>query len=272
MTTTAGPGGGIVIEIGILGPLTVRRNGQILHVPRRPARMLTELVAEQGKPVSAQTLRDRLSHASGTLVSPENTRRIVADLRALIGGTPPPIATKRDENGTGYLLEPGSVMLDFAWFQAHAQAAVQALRDGDAETAARECQIALSLWRGRPFSGTASEASAPHWAGRLVAVHRNVLAVHAQALLRQGLFPDAVPELESATHLYPADGRLWRLLALACWLAERDPEAAQTIRDAYGAFGGEGIDPPSALRGLHKAILRGQLPRDGPAALGAAGF
>src|SRR5919202_2797086 len=143
-------------DFGLLGPLTVHREGAELQLggPKQRA-LLAILLLEANHAVLAERLIDALwgDHPPDTA---KNTPQVyVSQLRKLLPeGSLETVAP-------GYRLAIDPDALDLARFEELAQQGRAALGIGDAATAAQALGAALALWRGPALAGVAPGGVAP---------------------------------------------------------------------------------------------------------------
>ena len=76
-----------------------------------------------------------------------------------------------------------------------------------------------------------------------------------------GLHAEVTGELEGLVAEYPLRERLWRLLVLALYRAERQADALAAYRRARDMLAAElGLEPGEELRRLEQAVLRQEVP------------
>ena len=98
---------------------------------------------------------------------------------------------------------------------------------------------------------------------RLVAVEGRI-----EADIERGLAGEVTGELEQLVAEYPVRERLWRLLVLALYRAERQADALAAYRRARQMLAEElGIEPGEELRQLEEAVLRQEVPPPATAAV-----
>ena len=82
-----------------------------------------------------------------------------------------------------------------------------------------------------------------------------------------GLHAEVTGELEGLVAEYPLRERLWRLLVLALYRAERQADALAAYRRARDMLAAElGLEPGEELRRLEQAVLRQEVPAAAPPA------
>src|SRR5436189_157032 len=98
---------------------------------------------------------------------------------------------------------------------------------------------------------------------RLVAVEGRI-----EADIALGLHAEVTGELEGLVAEYPLRERLWRLLVLALYRAQRQADALAAYRRARQMLAEElGIEPGEELRQLEQAVLRQEVPPPATAAV-----
>ena len=267
------------IEIAVLGELKLAISGEPVAIPPKAARLLCELLAASGHAVLAGTLQRRLYGRDPDHRTGQALRRCVSDLRDILGGAIPPrdgrervIFTRRIGAETGYGINLNTIALDATLFQQHAATASGLMRDRHWTQAVIRLETARCLWRGIPFTGIGDAAFAGTWKTRLLTAHQTAIGQHAEALIQLDHVSEALQDLQAGAAAYPGNGRLWRLLMLALYVAERDSDASQAAHDAIASFREEGIDPPAAVLQLQQDLLGHRLPRQPGLALDAGGF
>ena len=97
---------------------------------------------------------------------------------------------------------------------------------------------------------------------RLAAVEGRI-----EADIELGLHAEVTGELEGLVAEYPLRERLWRLLVLALYRAERQADALAAYRRARDMLAAElGLEPGEDLRRLEQAVLRQEVPAAPPPA------
>ena len=260
------------IDIHILGPLLVRRDGEHIALTRTQALLLLILLSAAGQPVSKYSLQRRVYDREPDRGTDQTMRRHVKDLRdTLVAGAPPghntkAIVTTRLGGHAAYCMNPTLVRVDAHRFEQHVAAGAAALHARRWAEAALEFQIADSLWRSDPMPDVADKPFAATWITRLNNWRRISVTGYAESFIRLGRHREVIPALRAHAARFPGDSRLWRLLITAEYADGRDGDTAQTLRDAITAFHDEGLDP-GCFRQLQYAVLTLALPRNGSLAL-----
>ncbi|MFG1911221.1 BTAD domain-containing putative transcriptional regulator [Kribbella sp. NPDC048928] len=221
------------LDIRLLGPFEIRRDGQVLRVPGAKVRALLAMLALNcGRTVSPTALGAALWTDDPPQRLRGSLQTYVGRLRRVLGDDA--IATEP----TGYRLDLPSDSVDVLRFH-------RLLDDG-------KTQQALGLWRGDPFGSALSPWFEEHEAPALV---ERYLTAWEQ-------LPDAgIPELQKLTTRYPLRETLWLRLFEALRDAGRSAEAL----DRYEAFRTQladelGADPAPELQAMHRSLLVAQPP------------
>ncbi|MFG1604104.1 BTAD domain-containing putative transcriptional regulator [Actinoplanes sp. NPDC049265] len=241
----------------VLGPLEVLRDGRAVELggPKQRA-VLAVLLLEAGRVVSTDRLAAALWEHDPPPTAVATLQAYLSNLRRLLradDAAPPPI-TRR---APGYVLEPADGRLDLTEFLADADAARDAVRDGDWAGGAVAARRGLDRWRG-PLLGDLRDE---HWV-RPEAAARDERRVECAenlitALLGLNRIPEAVGQAGVLAASAPLDERAARLRMIALYRAGRSGEALGAYRDHAAALAEElGLEPGPALRELQAAILR----------------
>ena len=173
-------------------------------------------------------------------------------LRALLG----PDAALAARGG-GYVLGLDPVMVDAVRFERLAGAGQAALSGGEAAVAADRFRQALGLWRGRALADVCVVEPLAREAARLEELRLAAVEGRIEADIALGLHAEVTGELEGLVAEYPLRERLWRLLVLALYRAERQADALAAYRRARDMLAEElGLEPGEDLRRLEQAVLR----------------
>ena len=260
------------IDIHILGPLLVRRDGEQIALTPTQALVLLVLLNASGQPVSKYSLQRRVYDREPDRRTDQTLRQHVKDLRDTLaadttqGHRARTIVTMRLGGHTAYAINPALVRVDAHPFE-------QRVADGAAAIHARRWAVAAlhfdtadSLWRGDPLPDAADRPFAATWITRLKNWRRISVSGHAESLIRLGRYREVIPDLHAHAARFPGDSWLWRLLVTAEYLDGRDGDATRTLRNAIAAFHDEGLDP-GCFRQLQHGVLTLTLPRNGSLAL-----
>jgi DNA-binding SARP family transcriptional activator len=255
------------LDIAILGPLRILRDGNEILLTPTQALALLVLVCAGGHPVTKCALHRKVYGREPDKQSAQTLRRHIANLRAAIGAQSVKTTSLADK--TAYCLDLSGVRLDADRFRELAQAGTAALRGRRLADAAALAGNAIAAWRGRPLPELSEHGFAIGLATSLESWHQSAARVRAEAMIRLAGHREIVPELQSLTLAYPGDGLLWRLLVIALYADDRDGGACEALQDASKAFVGEGLHP-GYFHALHEQVLNMTLPRDGAMAIDTA--
>jgi DNA-binding SARP family transcriptional activator len=226
----------------VLGPVEIWSvDGEPVEVVTEGQRRLVALLLIRANAwVDAAEVSDKLDGG--------NAKTGVHHLRQLLPRTADGSARINGRSGR-YRLNVAPGELDAAAFEGQIRRAQAA---GDPAVAAAAYREALSLWRGRPYTGfdrdTAVEAEAQRLTGLLWTARDGL----ADALGGLGRHSDAVALLRPFAAQDPGRRATWERLAAALYADGRRDEAATTFHQARRALGG---DPGDTLRELHERLL-----------------
>jgi predicted ATPase len=168
--------------------------------------------------------------------------------------------------GGGYVLRIEPDMVDAVRFEQLVGAGQAALRGGEAAAAAGRFRQALGLWRGRALADVCEVEPLAREAARLEELRLAAVEGRIEADIALGLHAEVAGELAGLVAEYPLRERLWRLLVLALYRAERQADALAAYRRARDMLADElGLEPGEDLRRLEQAVLRQEVPAAPPA-------
>jgi DNA-binding SARP family transcriptional activator len=236
------------VEFRVLGPLEVRRDGEVLELRGSKRRaVLAILILHLNEVVRTDRLIDEVwgndppANASAAVQS--HISRLRKDLGTDLLITKP----------WGYVLraEPGTVdLVRFERLVAEAKPLA-------AEERVRLLTRALELWRGPPLADLARESGLAQEVARLEELRVAALEQRIDAELELGRHDELIAELEALVAEHPLRERLRGQLILALYRADRQAEALETYRETRRVLVEElGIEPGPLLRELERAVLR----------------
>ncbi|MGN9782944.1 AfsR/SARP family transcriptional regulator [Nonomuraea sp. ZG12] len=247
------------MTFAVLGPLEVRRDGEVVEIAGQRLRtLLGLLVLDAGRIVPVERLiagiwDDQVPSGVGNAL-----QALISRLRSALG--------KNHARGlvvgepAGYRLVAGPDQVDVRRFTLLARAGQEALAAGDASTAAATLREALALWRGPVLAGLAGEVIAADVA-RLESRRLSVAEDRIEAELRLGRPAGLIDELSGLLAAHPLRERLHGQRMRALYGAGRRVEALAAYETARRTFRDElGADPSPALAELHLTMLRGAPP------------
>ncbi|MEU0674391.1 BTAD domain-containing putative transcriptional regulator [Streptomyces sp. NPDC006172] len=196
---------------------------------------------------------------------------------ALWGGAPPPSAQASLHNHVsrlrrllddpdrlraappGYRLRVDHGELDVHVFERHLAAARGAFAARNWERVVRECEAALTLWRGAPLTGIPAELGGYALVQRLKEARLLLLEwrYDAELALGDGALDRLVPELTELAAEHPLRESYHRQLMLALHRAGRRAEALAVHRDLRTHLvEALGVEPGPTVREAHVEVLR----------------
>ncbi|MDH6214619.1 DNA-binding SARP family transcriptional activator [Streptomyces pseudovenezuelae] len=217
--------------------------------------LLATLLIENGRVVSAQSLKDALWGGAPPPSAQASLHNHVARLRRLLHdpdrlrAVPP-----------GYVLRVEQGELDVHVFEQHLAAARDAHATGNWARAVRESAAALALWRGAPLSGLPAETGGYAFVRRLREARLLLLEWRYDAELAVGgaRLGALVPELAALATEHPLREAYHRQFMLALHRTGRQAEALAVHRDLRTHLIEElGVEPGPAVREAHVEVLRG---------------
>jgi predicted ATPase/DNA-binding SARP family transcriptional activator len=246
------------VDVLVLGPLEVRRDGEPVHVRRgRPRRLLLSLLLQQGGAVAPQTLIDQLWGDQQPVNADNALQLLVSHLRRVLAGT----GARIERTAVGYRLVVDPEDVDAFCFERLVRAARAAVDPGKRFRLAAE---ASSLWRGAPLSEAADDDFAVADVVRLEELRLSAEELRLEALLALGGHDEALPDLDRAVRAWPYRERFAALHVLALYRAGRQADALAALGAARSVLAADlGLDPGPELRQLEERILR-QDPELGP--------
>jgi DNA-binding SARP family transcriptional activator len=246
------------VELGVLGPLQVRKDGTPVVIPgAKPRAILTMLGLHSGSVVSAETLIELLWGDDPPRTAAKALPTHISALRRVLGDGV--VLTE----GTGWTLADSEV--DASRYKSAARLARDAAAAGDTSQAVSRFAEALALWRGVPElpDGRRGTSEKTRW----VEGHAALVEDRADALLATGRAAEIIGELEAAVAEVPLRERRWGQLMLALYRAGRQGDALSAYQRARTLLADElGIDPGPDLRRLEAAIVGQDAALEMPAA------
>jgi len=241
-----------MLTVAVLGPVEVRRDGELLPVPSgKTTEVLIRLALEAGRAVSAERIiEDLWSDAVGT--GRNTLQSKVSQLRRALGD--PNLVTGREG---GYTLHVGSDQVDALAVLALAARVTSARHSGDQAAAAKEAATALEFFRGDVLSGAGDGAWLQPHRARLEEARLGLVEDRLAARVALGSGGDVIGELEAVVELYPLREGLWASLITALYRAGRQADALAAYARVRALLAEQlGVDPGPILRSLEAQILR----------------
>lgn len=246
-------GSDLALEVSVLGPLEVRRDGVRCDVPgRRERALLVALALDAGRTVSVDRLVALLWGDDPPRTAAKTLQGYVSRLRSALGGERDLIVRRED----GYVLALAPEQVDALCFERLVTAARAAHREGGTGSAVTTLREAIALWRADEPAAVgdtpAAQALTASLAGARLAAQEERIA----AELSLGHHAELVGELEELTERHPYRERLWGQLVLALYRSGRQAAALDGYRRLQARLGDElGLDPSPELQDLERRIL-----------------
>jgi DNA-binding SARP family transcriptional activator len=248
------------MDVQILGPLRVLRDGVELDLGRPKQRLLFAVLAVAGgETVSVDRLVDELWGNDPPPRVASSLQAYVSKLRQVLepdraARSAPQVLVTRTP---GYALALDPQQLDANRFAREADEVRRLLQADRFERAYDLAGAALARWRGDLLADLADEPVAqrerPRWQELRLAVTEDRL----QAAVELGLHATAIADLEQVLADHPLRERSLGLLLRALYLGGRPVEALERYRAYRTRLQDElGLDPGSDLRSLEAAILQ----------------
>jgi predicted ATPase/DNA-binding SARP family transcriptional activator len=236
---------GSILRFGVLGPLEIERDGEVVPLGSGRQRVLLALLLMAGgEPLSRDRLVDEVWGERPPPTAVKALHMHLSKLRRLLGGTV-------KLGSAGYVLAPGGYELDLWRFDVVVEQAVA--RPADAAALLGE---ALAMVRGEPLGGVACERSLGAWRRSLEERLLQVRFSQMDARLAAGAAGELIGELEALVDANPFEERPVGQLMLALYRAGRQADALAAYERARRMFAVElGLDPGDPLSRLQLKIL-----------------
>jgi predicted ATPase/DNA-binding SARP family transcriptional activator len=244
------------MRVGILGPLQVLADGEIVEVGGARLRtLLIRLALDAGRTVTVESLSDALWPDDWPADPANALQSLVSRLRRALPQQP---AVRSVPGGYGLDVPPEAV--DALRFERLAREGRRALRDGQAQVAARRLGEAPRLWRGAALAEVADAPFAVAAAARLEELRLSAIEDRVEAELGGASGgSELVAELKALVAAHPLRERLRVLLVRALDADGRQAEALTAYEDARRLLADQlGADPGPELQDAHLAVLRGR--------------
>jgi DNA-binding SARP family transcriptional activator len=264
----------VPLRVGILGPVTVWRDGreQAAGQPRQLA-VLGVLATRANRVVSRGELVDAVWGDQPPASAEGGIYTYVAGLRRVIEPDRPRRDPDRSRQapartlvsgGGGYLLRLGAGGLDADHFE-RCLATARGLRaECDTDSALRAVDEALALWRGLPYAGVPGPFAEGEQR-RLTELRTRAIEERAELLLARGQAAAAVPELTALAAAHPLREQATGLLMIALYRCGRQADALRVFGETRKRLAEDlGIDPGGDLTRIHRQLLAMDPALDGP--------
>ncbi|WP_024795167.1 BTAD domain-containing putative transcriptional regulator [Tomitella biformata] len=242
-------------QVGLLGAVSVRRDGVLTPVPGGRARtVLAALALDPGRFRSAAGLIEDIWGETAPRDPMNALHTQISRLRAVL----PEGAI--EAGPAGYRLALGRAAVDLATAQDQVVQAEAAHRAGKHEAALDLLEDSARLWRGEAGADLADAELAAQLRAVVAGLRQRLDGLLVEARLSAGRYAEALPSLAERCELDPVDehahGQLMRCL---CALGRSNEAIAlfATLRERLAER--LGVDPSDELARLHLQILRGEL-------------
>jgi DNA-binding SARP family transcriptional activator len=245
---------GGTVELGLLGPFEVRREGSpiVLGGPKQRA-LLARLALQPNQVVSSERLVDELWGGNAPETASTALQVYVSQLRKALEPDGPPYRVL-ETRSPGYVLRLEPESRDVDRFEALLTAGRAA---GSPAERAELLRSALALWRGEPLADLAYEPFVQAQAGPLEELRLCAFEERIDAELELGRHAELVGELEAHAVEHPLREPLRVKLMLALYRSGRQADALEVARDTRRLLSDElGLEPSPALQELERQILR----------------
>lgn len=237
-----------MLEVRLLGPFEVSRDGQVVALPgQRLAALVSVLALAANRPVPTGVLAERLWGEKLPQRTKQTLHTYVARLRQHLGDD----AIETLSAGYALRVEPERV---------DALRLVSVVRDAErAEDPERKRQLlrsAAELWRDTPFAGSVSEWLAAGEAARLTELHLSAIEQRIDLDLGDGRYDGLPAELQELTSQHRLRESLWSRRIAALRLTGRTAEALECYEEIRTTIADElGVDPAPALQQEFARVL-----------------
>ncbi|MEU5729605.1 MULTISPECIES: AfsR/SARP family transcriptional regulator [Streptomyces] len=249
--------GRTLVDIHLLGPVELRLEGRQLKLGSDKERaLLAALALEVGRPISMNSLLERLWDGKAPPRARENTHTYISRVRKhlRLAGTGPssPRITSRAHT---YVLNTDPDSVDLNRFQRLTDLAGAVATSGEDERVVDLLTRAEHLWQGEALAGLPGT-----WAEtvrRSLAERRLQAAIsRIAALHRLGRFADSIGELSAMVRHHPEDETLAGQLMLAYYGSGRYTDALRVHQQARQLLMSEfGSRPGDELDRIHRGVL-----------------
>ncbi|MCC4908614.1 BTAD domain-containing putative transcriptional regulator [Microbacterium sp. cx-59] len=256
------------LRLQVLGPLQLWRGGTELDAgPPQQAHLLSVLLAQTGRPTSAETLIEIIWGGASPQSALNSLHKYVGALRHLLEPDIPPrhSGSYIQRRGNGYVWTSNDATLDLNKFRSLLTATRLALVEQHSGKALDLYVEGLNLWRGPVGIGLdGAAASASMFASLNAEFTDTVIAATALAIRLDA--PDRViPHLHMAAAIAPLHEPVQASYITALGAAEQRAEALAVFQTVRTRLVEElGIDPGHALVAAHRQVLDPQ-PTNGTA-------
>ncbi len=248
-----------IFDFRVLGPLEVRRNGELLSLQGlRQRTVLAVLLIEAGHVVSNDRLAELVWDGAPPGDAHGTVQVYVSKLRRTLAprGDPHAADNVLVTQSPGYMIDASTDAIDADRFSRLCDDAAGHLRERRAHEALVLLDEGLSWWRGEPYADFSFFGFAQSEIARLNELRWRAVEDRADALMALGQHRRAAPELDGLVKAAPLRERLRALLALALYRSGRQADALRCLADGRATLAEElGLEPSPQLQRLEQQIL-----------------
>jgi DNA-binding SARP family transcriptional activator len=250
------------LTIGLLGPLSARRNGESVAPSAAKQRQVLALLAlNAGRVVTVSTLIEELWGDNRPRSYSTTLQTYILQLRNAVAAAAPNDSAARRALGTrhcGYLLEEGSCQTDVEEFTRLARSGRAAAERGDARAASELLDRALKLWRGPALVDVRMGRVLELEVTSLEETRLGALERRIEADLALGRHADLLGELTLAAARSPMNENLCAFLMIALYRSGHVGRSLEAFHRLRSVLHEElGVEPCPRLQRLQMAILSG---------------
>ncbi|HEV8556606.1 MAG TPA: BTAD domain-containing putative transcriptional regulator [Actinophytocola sp.] len=262
-----------VMQVGLLGPLTLRRAGQMITPSAPKLRQVLSLLVLQANSVTrVDQLVEELWEESPPPSALTTVQTYIYQLRKLLKLSDKASGGRGDDTPVllshpgGYILQLRSLLdIDAYLFEQLAERGRQGLLSGQVTVAADTLRVALGLWRGSVLEGVSTGPLLYAQVARLAERRRTVLGLRIEADLQLGRHQEITGELASLVSAEPTREDFSAKLMLALYRCGRRADALQVYQRIRTTLVEElGLDPATELQRLHQLMLAADPSLDAP--------
>lgn len=239
------------LELRLLGPLEVRRDGAPVRLPAKQRILLAALALGRGQVISLDRLIETLWPEKQPADAKHALEAHASRLRVLLGDD-----AAVEARSPGYVLEVDPAQIDVTRFE-QLVGDVRDLLEDDPGRAAARAGDALSLWRGAALADFQYDTFAQDEIARLEELRLEVEDARVESELQLGRTSELISEIEALVATAPLRERRREQLMIALYRAGRQVDALDVYTATRTLLQDElGLEPGRALRDLQQAILR----------------
>ncbi|TDU76914.1 BTAD domain-containing putative transcriptional regulator [Streptomyces sp. KS 21] len=242
------------LQFDVFGPLTVRRNGELLEIPQAKHRVvLAALLLRANRTLTAEELIQQLWGGEPPLTARKTLQGYIARLRKVLGAD---VVVSR---ASGYAIAIDGERLDLDRFNLLLHKAELSVEPAERAGLFRS---ALEQTNGTPLVDIPSEYLHQGDGAALLERWLNATESWADAEMAVGRCAEVLPRLRALVSEHPFRESAWGRLMTALYKAGRQGEALATYQEARRLLSEElGVEPGEELRAAHRQILAGPAAR-----------